>query len=226
MTIIPVFQPIYDAKSNTFPCCETLARWLNERGEVIGPSNVSSSIDWAKVDIEIATQILAVKSRLNKYFKRIFLNVSQETLSDEYSFDIWRNKVSRIANSISGDLTIEITEGISPEMLEKRWCKIAECGVTFAIDDYGSHYSDLLRLKSYPWLFCKIDVNSLTSFDKYNDEKLFAKGGMQIIAERVETFEQCSIAQMKSVYLQQGFKHYHPSRLEDIEILKERYESN
>lgn len=226
MKIIPVFQPIFNSLNGSYPSAEVLARWVNPVGKLFGPSNFGAvGVDWARVDIEIAQNLIDMRSQINERFNRLFLNVSIETLKCEKSFSIWRRQVSKISNFMDGDLTIEITEGVSPEVLEKRWCQIAECGVTFALDDYGTYHSDLERLKAYPWLFCKIDVDLLLDFNCCTDAQFCAKAGLNLIAEKVETKDQLELANEFSVFLQQGFIHHRPEVIQNIKSMKRIYEN-
>lgn len=125
-------------------------------------------------------------------------------------------------------LELEITETVAIdetnyiiEILDK----LKEIGVTLAIDDFGTEYSSLSRLKLLPINRIKIDMHFVQSIEESEKDKAItdiiiklAKSlGLHVIAEGVETAKQLEFLQMHNCDEVQGFYYYRPMPVDDME---------
>ncbi len=125
-------------------------------------------------------------------------------------------------------LELEITESIAIKeinlvisVLEK----LKELEVSIAIDDFGTEYSSLSRIKSLPIDKLKIDREFVGGIGK--DEKneavtiviinLAKNLGMDVIAEGVETAKQAEFLKKKECDYVQGYYFYRPLPAEEID---------
>ncbi len=129
-------------------------------------------------------------------------------------------------------LEIEITESIA--IKERRFVvdvlnKLKKIGVSIAIDDFGTEYSSLSRLKYLPIDRIKIDMSFIHGIE--NDKKdqlitsviinLAKKLEMNVLAEGVENLAQLEFLNSKMCDYVQGYYYYKPMPAEEIEkILK------
>jgi len=104
---------------------------------------------------------------------------------------------------------------------------LIENGFIVEMDDFGSGYSSLNMLKSYPLNVCKLDLKFLN--DNSQQEKsqivissvidMVRKLGIEVIAEGVETQEQFNLLKSYGCQFYQGFLFSKPIPVEDFEKL-------
>jgi EAL domain-containing protein (putative c-di-GMP-specific phosphodiesterase class I) len=95
-------------------------------------------------------------------------------------------------------------------------------GIKFAIDDFGTHHSNLDLLSRFPFDYVKIDRQFVSQVDIGGAELI--KGivsvtkhfGLQIIAEGVETEAQHQALQEVGVPFGQGYFYQRPLRAEQL----------
>jgi EAL domain-containing protein (putative c-di-GMP-specific phosphodiesterase class I) len=132
-------------------------------------------------------------------------------------------------------LELEITESIAvkePGNIINMLNKLKELGVTIAIDDFGSEYSSLSRLKMLPIDRLKMDMQFVQGIStNYMDDaiaKVIIQLGrsleLKVIAEGVETEQQLDYLTNQVCDEVQGYYYYKPMPAEEIEaILLEQY---
>ena len=124
----------------------------------------------------------------------------------------------------AGALELEVTESnliSQPELIMSELSKIRQLGVRIALDDFGSGYSSLNRLKQLPVDVLKFDRLFIQDIEK--DPKgasivesivLLAKAlNMQTVAEGVETDRQRQILEDLQCDTYQGYLASKPLRL-------------
>ena len=132
-----------------------------------------------------------------------------------------------------GDLELEITEsaaitetGYISDVLKS----LKQLGVTISIDDFGTEYSSLNRLKELPIDRIKIDMQFIRGLDSsVKDQAItmiiinLAKNlGLQVIAEGVETETQLAFLKTKNCDEVQGYYFYKPMPPQDFAVLSKR----
>jgi EAL domain-containing protein (putative c-di-GMP-specific phosphodiesterase class I) len=161
--IKPYFQPIVDLASGEVCALEALARW-EARGEVIEPARFVPVAEESSLiidlDVHMLRQVCADARRLAELGRRlpVHVNVSSRIVS-------WHGFVRAVMQAIDdsgltpADLTIELTEtaavrdpGAGLGLLE-----LAKHGVTLAMDDFGSGFSSIARMRQLPASVIKLD---------------------------------------------------------------------
>ena len=130
-------------------------------------------------------------------------------------------------------LEIEITENIilaHDELVLAPLRALHQLGVGIAFDDFGTGYASLSLLKRYPLTRLKIDRSFVTEI--CNDEAdaaivkavifLADKLKLQVIAEGVETVEQCDFLQKCGCKQVQGYLYGKPMAVGDLENFIQR----
>lgn len=130
-------------------------------------------------------------------------------------------------------LQLEVTEGLlldpTPETL-KKIAGLVECGVRFAIDDFGMGYSSLAFLKTFPLHTLKIDrmfVNEMAhqARDAAIVHAIIDLGhglGLRVTAEGVETAEQFAALRALGCDTLQGFLFARPLPAAQLQALLQR----
>lgn len=131
-------------------------------------------------------------------------------------------------------LELEITESIAIRGTNNAIGTLNELrrsGISIAIDDFGTEYSSLSRLKSLPIDRLKIDMQFIQGID--HDEKdqaitmviinLAKNLGLNVLAEGVETEPQLTFLYKKMCDYVQGNYYYKPMPADQIEDILESF---
>ncbi len=128
-------------------------------------------------------------------------------------------------------LEVEITENMVIRDLDytlEILCKLKELGVSIAIDDFGTEYSALSRLKLLPLDRIKIDMQFVQGIDHSQKDRAITEvminlgkslGGLKVLAEGVETASQLEFLRNKRCDDVQGFYYYRPMPAAEMEKL-------
>jgi len=130
-------------------------------------------------------------------------------------------------------INLEVTETaavVSSECLSMNMNKLVEQGVQFALDDYGTGFSNATSLIQYPYNTIKIDKGVVwAAMENENAMKVLSHSvamikslDMNIVAEGVETLEQADeLANMGCDYFQ-GYYYSKPVNAKDFISLLDR----
>lgn len=127
----------------------------------------------------------------------------------------------------AGSLELEITENIIlryDENMLQPLKVLRDAGICIAFDDYGTGYASLSMLKNYPVTRLKIDQTFVRAMcDSPPDAAIVCailylgkSFGLNVIAEGVETMEQCERLRNKGCEEAQGYLFGHPMMAEDF----------
>jgi diguanylate cyclase len=192
------YQPRVCFHSGRIVAAEALIRLRSVSGELSDPEEFIPIAEATGRIAPIGRWVLReafrhlVMLRENGYPIGISINVSPIQFSDPAFLALLRKLRPRL-NDGSGDIELEITENIlikSDDKLLRILREIADMGYQFAIDDFGTAYSNLSSLTRYPISCIKIDRTLIA----HNDFRLLVTGvmtigrsfGARIIAEGVE----------------------------------------
>jgi diguanylate cyclase (GGDEF)-like protein len=127
-------------------------------------------------------------------------------------------------------LELEITESIA--MKEAAYIvdilnRLKELGVSISIDDFGTEYSSLNRIKVLPIDRIKIDMQFVQGIEGSEKDQAITKViinlakslGLEVLAEGVETAPQLEFLNQKMCDDVQGYYYYKPMPAEEMEAL-------
>ncbi len=198
--IIPYFQPIVNNKTQKIEKYECLIRMKDTEGNIIGPDKF---LDVSK------------KSRFYHQITRLILEKSLEKFKDnDYEFsinlailDILDDDTNRFImkklneyKNIASRLVFEIleSEGIENYKEVKEFIdEVKKYGSKFAIDDFGSGYSNFAHIMKLHVDYIKIDASIIENIDKDYYCQIIAKNitnvakelGLKTISEYVRSKE-------------------------------------
>ena len=222
--IYPVFQPIYDLKTNNIVGCEILARWYDNDEGQIPPSDFIKYAEQTDLIFPLtdlifnkACEILYEIKKENFVSSNFKLAIN---ISGKYFYD--KNFVSNITRKVKDyklkptDFELELTEtylmskhNISSEIINS----LESLGFSIALDDFGTGYSSLNYLKHFKINKLKIDKSFVDDCQSNGNDLQIVKTiiqmgkilGFIIHAEGVELKEQKEILTDLGCDLVQGY---------------------
>jgi diguanylate cyclase (GGDEF)-like protein len=215
------FQPIVNLATGRIGAVETLARWRDSKGRAVAPDVF---IDMAEKKGQI--------TRLSQQLLRKALTAArpwaEQGLIERLTFNIspldllHPGFVDRISRILAGcgypgeRLVLEITEGVLLDDLQAATEVIATLAskkVMFALDDFGSGYSNLLYLRHLPLAALKLDRSLVQGIGSDGGAMAIVRNlialcndlDIRAICEGVETEEQARILTFMSCEYAQGY---------------------
>ena len=224
------FQPIVLADSGKLVAAEALTRIRDERGALISP-----------------TEFIPLAER-NGQINRLGDQVAEQVCrflrdhSDELPGMRWVNMnlspVQCMDRGLCRRLTallakygipphwvhLEITEAsmIDFSLLLEQMSELWKAGFSFSLDDYGSGYSNMNRLKCFPFSNIKLDMEVVWAHCQDPDQILpsFVEAikdkGYSIVAEGIETEEMANIMRDMGCDYLQGFYYSRPLPIDEF----------
>lgn len=192
--IVPFFQPIVDNRSGKVCKHEALMRMIDEDGEVIAPTFLRAaklSRQYAALTKAIVEQAVAV---LAEYTGEIAINLTVEDILDSNTVAFIDQKL--VQPGIGPRVVLEITETEGIENYEEVRLfvdRMKTYGCKFAIDDFGSGYSNFVHLLRLKIDYLKIDGSIIMNIIDDPDSEAIAQVivdaarrlGMRTVAEYV-----------------------------------------
>ncbi|UWG97105.1 EAL domain-containing protein [Dehalobacter sp. DCM] len=218
---------------------EALLRWSHPDMGVISPDVFIPIAEQGGMINTIGEWVLRKACEQNKIWQnkgyprlRMAVNISVKQLRNPYIIDQIANTL--VETGLQAEyLELEITEGSllkGSTHIVRVLNEIKKLGITLSIDDFGTEYSSLNRLKNLPIDRLKLDMQFVQGIE--GDEKdraiirviinLAKNLGLQIIAEGVETEKQVHFLTREMCKEVQGYYYYEPMPAEDIEELLNR----
>jgi EAL domain-containing protein (putative c-di-GMP-specific phosphodiesterase class I) len=195
--IFPYFQPIYSVKTSKVIKYESLMRIQLRDGSIVAPAYFLEISHQAKLYPKLSMMMLeAVLEQAKEYPKMHFsFNLSAVDIEDIVMAEFILRTLK--SSSVAKQLTLEIleTEGFhSYKTLALFISEVKSYGVTVAIDDFGSGYSNFAEIVELNVDYLKIDgslVKQITTDPHYEHIIIaiikFAQSlDLQTIAEFVE----------------------------------------
>ena len=232
------YQPIYSVSQKRFTSAEALIRLFDEKYGFISPELFITSAEKNGTILQIGEFVLdsvcrfmAECSLMGLPIEYIELNLSmkqcmQMDLRDKVLY--YLNKYNLKPEQINLEIT-ETAANTAQDIVEENIRFLSEQGVAFSLDDYGTGYSNLIRIICLPFRIVKID-KSMTDkvFDskinavlKYNI-RLLKEIGMEIVVEGVETEEVLKAFEEMGCDYIQGYYFSRPlPRQEFVEFIKQ-----
>lgn len=230
------FQPKFDIRGDkpVLSSAEALVRWSHPTLGMISPGMFVPLFEEngliAKLDEYVwrrtAEKIADWKERLGISVP-VSVNLSRAEMYDPELVDTMEQIVSD--NGIStGDLYLEITESAyvsDSDSIVNRVKMLREHGFIIEMDDFGSGYSSLNMISELPLDALKLDMMFIrTAFEKKNDTRMISIVidiadylGVPVIAEGVETEEQCLALKKLGCAIIQGYYFSKPVPASDFD---------
>jgi PAS domain S-box-containing protein len=223
--IISYFQPIVNNKTQEIEKYESLVRLIDINGNIISPYFFLNISKQAKYYTQITSIVLDNSfAALLKTDKDISINISVLDIQN----DVIRLKILNLLERNTKEakrVTLELLEDEAVNdftLIQEFISKVKHLGVKIAIDDFGSGYSNFVRLLNFQPDILKIDgslIKNITrdelSLSVVRTMVTFAKEqNLQVVAEYVEDKEVYDILHALGVEYSQGYYFGKPEPLE------------
>ncbi|MDX1582597.1 MAG: EAL domain-containing protein, partial [Thermoanaerobaculia bacterium] len=202
------YQPLIDAPNRTLIGFEALLRWNHPSIGLLDPDSFVPAAERCGLIVSIGRWVIEQVgrqiARWNEHLGRDFtvsINLSASELQDDQLIPLVANAIET-HGILPGQLEIEITESSAFEdgsMIADTLQRLRDLGVRIAIDDFGSGYSSLSYLRSFPVDTLKIDRLFLDDLEEGSDAAItssvisLAHGmNLKVVAEGVENTGQLS----------------------------------
>lgn len=217
-----LYQPSFNIREKRIAGLEALLRWNRPDGEVLAPNDFLFVAEETGLNIPIGHHVLCEAAKQVRYCHdrgfpsvRIAVNVSLRQFKENGLVQYVKQLLDEY-NLPSGVLAVEITEGTfldDPGETTALLQELNKMGIGILIDDFGSGYSSLARLKELPIDTIKIDRSFINGIpDNASDVSIvnaiiaMAHGlGIRVIAKGVETEEQVAHLTQAGCDEAQGF---------------------
>jgi diguanylate cyclase (GGDEF)-like protein len=228
-----VYQPIVTMPEGAVSDCEALVRWQHPTRGLLPPAEFIDIAEESGLIVQLGRWLLSEacaeaaewQSRLGDRAPGITVNVSALQVRDSSLASDIRAALDR-SGLEPRRLVVELTESVIIEAgsATSLIAELSEIGVRMAIDDFGTGYSSLAYLASYPVNVLKIDRSFISGLDVGPREArlvsaIIALGKdleLSVIAEGVETEEQCLTLLQHGCRSFQGYYFAHPMRGHDL----------
>lgn len=225
-SFVMYYQPIYDVKEQRFTCAEALIRLFDENNGMVSPGVFIPSAEKSGAIHQIGEFVVqdVCEFIARQDMEELGLRYVEINLS---AVQCMRNNIATKVNNVLKNCRIEpqyinfeITETASDfvhDTVKTNVLAMHSFGLEFALDDYGTGYSNLQRMMDFPFKLIKLDKSFV---DEWEDPTMrmvirdtihmLKDIGKEIVVEGVETEEEATwFAEQNCDYIQ-GFYYARP----------------
>ena len=200
-------QPLVESASGRVIAAEALARLRTKEGKLIPPAEFIPLAEKDGSIIALGEEVLRQTCRFIRDHEPgkmglqwINVNLSPCQCMNKDLAESFRMILKE--TGVAAELIhLELTEQsiIDYSMLKNQISALQEIGFQFALDDYGSGYSNLTRVKQYPFKNIKVDMEVVRNYFRDRDPLLptliraFKQMEFSITAEGIETEEMAEL---------------------------------
>ncbi|MCA2212247.1 putative bifunctional diguanylate cyclase/phosphodiesterase [Jidongwangia harbinensis] len=224
--LIVHYQPIVELSTNRITGFEALCRWQHPRRGLIQPDDFIPLAEETGAIIGIGEWVLREACRQLVEWQRmpggqqlrISVNLSAVQLQQPDAANRTLDAITATGVRPS-DVWLEITEhsSIRADVTEFA-TTLRDAGVHFALDDFGISYSSLSHLKRLPVEILKIDRSFVAGLPATDTDRGIVRAvlaiadslGLAVVAEGIETAEQCADLLTLNCRQGQGFLFAQP----------------
>lgn len=223
-------QPLMDAQSGKIVGAEALCRIRDDEGNIIPPGKfISLAEENGKIN-ELGTQTFEKTCEfISEYnvagagLQWINVNLSPVQFMKADLADRCEELIKKY-NVDPGLIHLEITEEsmIDDAFFQKQTTALRDKGFKFVLDDYGTGYSNLARLKKCPFINIKLDMSIVWDYYKEPDKLLpnliqtFKEMDFSITAEGIEDEKMAAVMREIGCDYFQGYYYSKPISMIDF----------
>ncbi len=212
------FQPVVcNGASSRIAFHEGLIRIIDRDGTMIPAAHFMSQIETTPMGRTI--DCLALDHGLRALSADPALRLSINMSARSVGFTRWRRTLEKglALDPTAGErLILESTESsamLMPDIVVSFMSELQDCGISFALDDFGAGYTSFRYLRDFFFDIIKIDRGFITGIHANQDNQVLTRALVSIaaqfemftIAEGVETAEDAAYLQDSGVDCLQGY---------------------
>ena len=234
--LILYYQPQVKLNTGQIIGLEALLRWNHPEMGMIPPSSFIPLAETNGTINSIGEWVLKTAARQNRIWQdkgyphlRMAVNLSIVQFNNPRLVA----NVERILQETGLNpkyLELEVTESVATKEsanIVDTLNRLKQLGVSISIDDFGTEYSSLNRLKELPIDRIKIDMQFVQGIEGNEKDQAITKViinlakslGLEVLAEGVETAPQLEFLNQRMCDEVQGYYYYKPMPAEEIEKL-------
>ncbi len=228
------YQPQVCLQTKRIIGLEALLRWKSPERGFVKPDRFIPLAEQTGLINPIGEWVLREACRQNMRWQmmglppmRVAVNISVIQLRNPRLCDVVRGILEETGLD-PALLELEITESAATresDYIIGLLSRLKELGITLSIDDFGTEYSSLSRLKMLPVDRIKMDMQFVHGIEGSDKDKAITKViinlaknlGLKVIAEGVETETQLNFLYQKMCDEVQGFYYFRPMPAEQVE---------
>lgn len=221
------YQPLVNANNGLLTGVEALMRWHHPEKGTILPNDFIPIAEETGLILPLGKWLIEVACQQGKQLVDaglediiIAINVSGIQIREHGFIDDVTDalKVSGLPPEI---LEIELTESTlmdDSELIIQKVNELKKLGIHISIDDFGTGFSSMNYLKSFPISKLKIDQSFVSGLPKNNEDIAIVRAiiamahglGIDVIAEGVENMEQAAMLSEYDCDMFQGYYYAKP----------------
>ena len=215
------YQPQFELKNGEISGYEALCRWINPELGRVSPDifiaiaekmNLLAEIDQLQMQNlgEFGNEICSLQAALIC----LSINASPTNIQNNQYLDTLISTANQLPKNCR--LEVEITENVlvpDDNSLRFALSRLVNAGIDIALDDFGSGYSNLSYLSSYPFHKLKLDRTLLQGLEQNPRNEVLISAtidlahqlGLKVVAEGIENAYQNDWLKQAGCDLGQGF---------------------
>ena len=237
-----VYQPKVNLHSGQMFGVEALLRWQHPLRGLVSPLHFIPLAEESGLIVALGDWVLRTACAQNRAWQdaglapiSMAVNVSARQFDDPELVANVRQALADSGLAASG-LELEVTESLIMRDMGNAVAKmraLTAMGLSLSIDDFGTGFSSLSSLKTYPVSTLKIDQSFVRDLSSNPDDQAIARAiialahqlDLRVIAEGVETQEQRAFLFENGCDEMQGYLYSRPVAAAQIQLLLEQQSS-
>ncbi|HTU51692.1 MAG TPA: EAL domain-containing protein [Acidobacteriaceae bacterium] len=233
------YQPLVDLHTGSVRGVEALARLVDNTGKILLPGEFLDCFrphELTELTLQVLARALQDLRQLDRsnFHLNLGINLEPATLADVKAMQNLRHQIETSELS-TNRIVLELLE--HPDTLSLAGSRevlldLKRSGARVALDDIGSGYSSLLRIKELPVDGIKLDRSFLNGLDDRPRELRFLMHlmdlsqtlGVDLIAEGIETVSCLDAVAALGIKLAQGYVIATPMNIEELEQWLRHYQ--
>jgi diguanylate cyclase (GGDEF)-like protein/PAS domain S-box-containing protein len=216
------YQPQWNIQTGQIICMEALLRWQHPERGLISPATFIPIAEENGLIVQLGTWALEMACRQSKAWQeaglgkvRVAVNLSARQFQQAGLVEMVAEILEK--TQLTADcLELEITETTAMQNVELTRTILLELqamGVGISMDDFGIGHASLSGLKNLPFDTLKIDRMFVQDITKNSPDAAIVQAiitlalalNLSVVAEGVETEEQCNLLQSFGCQIMQGY---------------------
>lgn len=234
------YQPIIELASGEIYKAEALIRWRHPQQGWLNPTDFIAVAEKAGLIVEMSDWVFKEAARQVKLWRRYFdkrfqISINGSSTLFHYAGDYQNTWFEHLQQSglTADSIGVEIGEGLlmdASHAVSNTFFSLRDIGMPISIDDFGTGCSSLPCLQKFHIDYLKIDRSFVGNLLNQSNELMLCEAmiamahklKIKVIAEGVETHDQCELLKKMGCDFAQGYLFSKPVSAGDFEVLLQK----